>query len=223
MNVDRDLAVRRRAALHAALADPARLAIVDALRLGDAAPSELGAALGMPSNLLAHHLNALEARGLVRRSRSEGDRRRSYLQLVPGPLGELSPAPVRRVGRVVFVCTANSARSQLASSLWRRASTVPAVSAGTHPAAQIAAGAIDAAKRHGLPLRRVRPRSLHEVLQDGDFVITVCDSAHEELGRLPDLHWSIRDPVALGDPAAFETALGELTRRVADLAPRLVP
>jgi ArsR family transcriptional regulator, arsenate/arsenite/antimonite-responsive transcriptional repressor / arsenate reductase (thioredoxin) len=221
MNVERTSTVHRRAALHAALADPARLAIVDTLSLGDASPSELGTALGMPSNLLAHHLKVLEAQALVRRSRSEGDRRRSYLHLVHGALAELGPAPVHRVARVLFVCTANSARSQLATSLWRRASAVPVTSAGTHPSEQIAAGAVDAAKRHGLPLRRLRPRSLDDVLRDGDFVITVCDSAHEELGRLPDLHWSVPDPVAAGDPAAFDATLDELTRRVADLAPRL--
>jgi ArsR family transcriptional regulator, arsenate/arsenite/antimonite-responsive transcriptional repressor / arsenate reductase (thioredoxin) len=38
----------------------------------------------MPSNLLAHHLRVLEEAGLVTRHRSEGDKRRSYLRLVPG-------------------------------------------------------------------------------------------------------------------------------------------
>ena len=81
-----------------------------------------------------------------------------------------------------FVCTANSARSHLAAALWRRASTVPAASAGTHPANAIAAGAIAAAGRHHLPLRRLRPRHIAEVQQDGDLVVTVCDLAHEKLG-----------------------------------------
>ena len=72
-----------RAAVHAALADPARLQIVDTLGLGDASPSELAAMLAMPSNLLAHHLHALEQAGLVTRRRSEGDRRRSYVRLDP--------------------------------------------------------------------------------------------------------------------------------------------
>jgi DNA-binding transcriptional ArsR family regulator len=49
----------RRADLHAALSDPARLRIVDTLTIEDAAPSELAAMLGMPSNLLAHHLRIL--------------------------------------------------------------------------------------------------------------------------------------------------------------------
>jgi protein-tyrosine-phosphatase len=94
-------------------------------------------------------------------------------------------------------------------------------SAGTHPAAQIDPGAVSAAQRHNLPLRRTRPQQLHDVLQDGDFLITVCDSAHEELGQRPDLHWSIPDPVRADSAAAFDIAVDELTRRVQDLAPRL--
>ena len=80
------------------------------------------------------------------------------------------------------MCTANSARSHLAAALWRRASNLPAASAGTHPAARIEPGAIAAAQRHHLPMRRLRPRHISDVRQDGDLVITVCDMAHEELG-----------------------------------------
>ena len=67
--------------------------------------------------------------------RSEGDRRRSYLTLVPGVLEELMPATGLTASRIVFVCTENSARSQLAAAIWAAASAVPATSAGTHPAA----------------------------------------------------------------------------------------
>ena len=100
------------------------------------------------------------------------------------------------------MCTANSARSHLAAALWRRASAVPAASAGTHPATPIDPGAIDAAQRHELPLPRLRPRHLSDVRQDGDLVVTVCDLAHEELGGLAAVHWSVRDPV----PAATRPA-----------------
>src|SRR6185437_9041553 len=64
------ISIARRAAVYAALGDPARLAIVDALLLGDRSPSELGEALGMPSNLLAHHLRLLEQVGVIERERS---------------------------------------------------------------------------------------------------------------------------------------------------------
>src|ERR1700756_5277700 len=137
MNDELMAELERRAAVHAALADPARLAITDALADGDASPSELAELLAMPSNLLAHHLRVLEATGLVTRHRSEGDRRRTYLRLVPGVVDALTGPPGRVARRVLFVCTANSARSHLAAALWRRASAVPAVSAGTRPAARI--------------------------------------------------------------------------------------
>jgi len=221
MSIDASDELARRAAMHAALADPARLRITDMLADGDASPSELAAVLAMPSNLLAHHLRVLEEASLVTRRRSEGDRRRTYLHLVPGALGALAGWPTRSASRVLFVCTANSARSHLAAALWRQASAVPAASAGTHPAAVIDPGAVAAAGRHGLPLRRVRPRPIDDVRQDGDLVITVCDLAHEELGGQASVHWSVPDPVPAGDDASFDAALDELARRVNVLAPRL--
>jgi ArsR family transcriptional regulator, arsenate/arsenite/antimonite-responsive transcriptional repressor / arsenate reductase (thioredoxin) len=223
MSAERTSQLERRAALHAALSDPGRLRIIDTLSVGDAAPSELAGMLAMPSNLLAHHLRVLEAEGLITRTRSEGDKRRSYVRLVPATLDELTPPPLRATARVVFVCTANSARSQLAAALWRHASPVPAASAGTHPAERIDSGAVAAAERHHLPLRRVRPRPIADVAEAGDLVITVCDLAHEELGQCADLHWSVPDPARTGTPAAFDAAYAELTRRVSDLAPRLRP
>lgn len=221
MNIELNHGLQRRAALHAALSDPARLAIAETLALGDASPSELAEALGMPSNLMAFHVKVLTKAGVLSRGRSEADGRRSYLKLVPGVLDELGSIGARTADRVVFVCTAASARSQLAAALWRRASRVPAVAAGTHPAEHIDPGAIETARRHGVPLRRVRPQSLHDVTAGGDFVITVCDHAYEELGGLPDLHWSVPDPVRAGATAAYETAFAELSRRVEDLAPRI--
>jgi protein-tyrosine-phosphatase/DNA-binding HxlR family transcriptional regulator len=218
-HLDRDLA--RRAAVHAALADPARLAITDTLGDGDASPSQLAAMLAMPSNLLAHHLRVLEEAGIIARRRSEGDRRRTYLRLVPGALGALAGPRTRTARRVLFVCTANSARSHLAAALWRQASGIPAASAGTRPADAIEPGAVAAAQRHHLPLPRLRPRHISDVLEDGDLVVTVCDLAHEELGDLAAVHWSVPDPVPAGDPGSFDAALAELGRRVGLFAPRL--
>jgi protein-tyrosine-phosphatase/DNA-binding HxlR family transcriptional regulator len=221
MNTEQNSDLVRRAAVHAALADPARLQITDVLADGDASPSELAAMLAMPSNLLAHHLHVLEQAGIVTRRRSAGDRRRTYLRLLPGALDSLARPRVRMARRVLFVCTANSARSHLAAALWRRASKVPAASAGTHPAERIEPGAIAAAQRHRLPLPRLRPRHISDVSEDGDLIITVCDLAHEELGGLAVVHWSVPDPVPAGDPNSFDAALVELSRRVGLFAPRL--
>ncbi|WP_232221738.1 metalloregulator ArsR/SmtB family transcription factor [Nocardioides sp. J54] len=207
--------------MYAALGDPARLRIADILSVGDASPSELAAALDMPSNLLAHHLKVLREVGLVTSHRSQGDGRRQYLRLADRTLLPATTEPLAAPARVVFVCTANSARSHLAAALWRRASQVPAASAGTHPGDRIDPGAIDAAARHGVPLPRVRPRMITDVVTEDDLVITVCDLAHEELRVWAELHWSIPDPVSVGTPKAFDAALADIEGRVLSLVPRL--
>lgn len=221
MDDDQFSGLQKRATVHAALADMTRLRIVDRLYQGDTSPSELAAMLTMPSNLLAHHLEVLEQAGILTRRRSQGDRRRTYLQLVQGALETLPKVPGYTVPRVLFVCTANSARSHLAAALWRQASKVPATSAGTHPAPAIAPGALAAAGRRHLSVPQVRPRHINDVRRDGDLVITVCDLAREELGQDVAVHWSVPDPVTTGDPASFDATLDELDGRVLQLAPRL--
>jgi ArsR family transcriptional regulator, arsenate/arsenite/antimonite-responsive transcriptional repressor / arsenate reductase (thioredoxin) len=227
MSAGRDDGLRRRAAVHAALGDPARLAIVDALLLGEVSPTELQRLLAMPSNLLAYHVRVLEQAGVVSRHRSEADRRRTYLALAPDAFDALRPVKIHDAVRVLFVCTHNSARSQLAAALWNDTSPVPATSAGTHPATAVHAGAVAAAHRHRVPLRPAPPRHVDDVLTTGDIVITVCDSAHEELAirrRAPDpgmdrLHWAIPDPARTGDDSAFEQVVTALTDRIARVAP----
>ncbi len=224
MKNERGAGLGRRAALHRALGDVARLAIVDALVVADTSPSQLQAELGMASNLLAHHLRVLEAAGVLRRVQSEGDRRRSYLMLVPGALDGLNPAAILTAPRIVFVCTENAARSQLAAALWADRSEVAAASAGTHPARHIHPGAVATARRHDLPLRPQTPCPLDDVLRPDDMIITVCDRAHEELpAALAHVHWSVADPARTGDDDAFDRALRELTERVTRLAPTVRP
>ena len=119
--MDRTATFEMRAARHAALGDPARLAIVDELSVSDRAPVELRRLLDMESNLLAHHLDVLERVGLIERSRSSGDGRRRYVHLLPGALEGLAPGRPIPTGAALFVCSANSARSQLAAALWHQA------------------------------------------------------------------------------------------------------
>ena len=221
MSVERISSVEDRARIHAALGDAGRLRIVDALGVGDASPAELATVVEMPSNLLAHHLKVLESAGLVARRRSDGDARRVYLRLRPEVLDALTTAPRERPARVLFVCTANSARSQLAVALWRGTSTLPVASAGTHPAPKIAPGARQAARRHHLQLEPVSPVELTAVLRSGDLVVTVCDNAHEELRGLDRVHWSIPDPVAEGTIAAYDAVIHDIGSRVHSLAARL--
>lgn len=223
MNVEVYSELAHRARKHAALSEPVRLAIVDLLVAGDRSPSELGADVGLTSNLLAHHLRVLEDAGITQRRRSQGDARRTYLTLAPDAFRDLVPVPgawagLQDAGRLVFVCTANSARSQLATATWRRLSRVPSTSAGTHPAPRVAPGAVACARRHDLDLDGAAPRHLDDVLRDGDLVVTVCDNAHEELNGLDSLHWAIPDPVPANTVKAYDAAVGELTRRLTALA-----
>ena len=222
MNTEASSGFRVRVSKHAALADPARLRIVDLLTLGDLSPTELQAELGIASNLLSHHLRALEGAGLTTRHRSEADRRRSYIRLAAGALEGLVPGAEYGAGRILFVCTRNSARSQLANALWQHASEIPSTSAGTHPADRIAQGAIEVARRHGVDLADLPPSQLDQVAREGDFVVTVCDNAHEELTRLGGVHWSVPDPLRVGTEEAFEQAFMDISRRVNGLAPRVL-
>ena len=221
MTIEASTGLSERARRHAALSDPSRLAIVDALALSDLSPGEVARMLDLPSNLVAHHLKVLRESGLVTQARSEGDARRSYLQLEPEALRGLVVAPEWAAPRVLFVCRQNSARSQLAAALWRRASPVPAESAGTHPAARVRPGAVATARRHRLPMPRPRTHRLDDVLRDSDLVVALCDEAHEELagttGR-PVLHWSVPDPVRVGTDAAFDTAYAQIAARVSRAA-----
>lgn len=192
-----------------------RLAIVDELAVSDRAPVELRRLVGIESNLLAHHLDVLESVGMISRSRSSGDGRRRYVHLIRDTLNGLTPGRRVSPGRALFVCTRNSARSQLAAALWRSLADAPAESAGTHPADRIHPGAIAAAKRAGLELTGATPRTLAQVAEIPSIVVTVCDQAHEDLAPNENwLHWSIPDPVAEGTRHAFDAALAELRERI---------
>ena len=206
-------ALETRVQTHAALADPARLRIVDLLAVGDRSPSELRIALGISSNLLAHHLGVLEQASVIRRRRSDGDGRRSYVSLEVAALDHLVEPAVLAASSIVFVCTANSARSQLAQALWNSVSDIPATSAGTHPAAGLAPGAVTVAQRHGFDLSSATTTLFTPDAAVDVTVITVCDQAHEELGGSA-AHWSVPDPVRGTNDAAFEAAFVEIQRRV---------
>lgn len=208
-------ALEWRAAGHAALSDVGRLRVVDSLEVGDISPRDLATALGMSSNLLAHHLKVLEAAGLVRRLPSESDGRRTYVRLVPEALAALGrfPTPPLPAGRVVFVCSGNSARSQLAAAVWAARTGRAVASAGTRPAARIHPGTVRVARKHGLRLVADRPASTAEVLIGDEVIITVCDSADREV-TARHTHWSIPDPVPVGTSAAFERTLADLTNRI---------
>jgi protein-tyrosine-phosphatase len=172
----------------------------------------------------------LEQAGVVRRGQSEGDRRRSYVQLAfndPDVARLVTPWPLDRTGvnRVLFVCTHNSARSQLAVAAWRQISDLPVASAGTSPANRVHPRATATARRHGLRLRPTRPTHIDQIWDRKDLLVAVCDNAHESLrGRSSrQLHWAVPDPVRVDSDEAFESAYREIRGRVDRLAASLAP
>ena len=213
-----------RVARFAALGDPVRLAITDLLHDDDLSPDSLIASLQIPGNLLAHHLKILTEVGLVTRTRSQADGRRTYLHLELGGFDDLLPtASTINTRRVVFVCTENSARSVMAEAIWRDVSSVPVSSAGTDPAYRINPRARTAIRRAGLLLEQREPRDLDEVLKPSDLIVSVCDAVNEKLVNRSNsrLHWSIADPARVGNDAAFAQTFDEIRGRVLALVPHV--
>jgi arsenate reductase len=128
--------------------------------------------------------------------------------------------------RVLFLCTGNSARSQIAEALLnaRGGGRFAAESAGTHPADRVNPGAIETLREIGLVWNGHPPRTTDGLEgRDWDLVITVCDSAREACPILPGhplhAHWGMEDPAAVvgsGDQVrrAFREARQLLMRRI---------
>jgi arsenate reductase (thioredoxin) len=126
--------------------------------------------------------------------------------------------------RILFVCTANSARSQMAEGL-ARALALPAVevaSAGTRPSS-IHPQAIEAMRERGIDIGNQRSKRIDEVGGPFDYVVTLCDDASQACPALPArrarLHWSLPDPAAAaGDEAerlrVFRQVRDEIERRL---------
>ena len=127
--------------------------------------------------------------------------------------------------RVLFLCTHNSARSQMAEAILRQlgGDGVEVHSAGT-VATRVHPLAIAAMAEKGIDISGQRSKHLNEFLgQTFDYVVTVCDNARETCPVFPGapekIHWSIPDPSAVeGDEAtqayAFRVASDELMTRI---------
>jgi ArsR family transcriptional regulator, arsenate/arsenite/antimonite-responsive transcriptional repressor / arsenate reductase (thioredoxin) len=213
--------VTGRARLHAALSDPQRLAMVEELLLGDRSPTWFTRQWGLPSNLLAHHVNVLVVAGLVARERSEADRRRVYLHLTEVGRGAADRNPVQ-ARKVVFICTHNSARSQFAEAQWRVRSEIPGESGGTRPADRVHPGALRVARGHGFDLGDAKPKLVGADELAGALVVTVCDNADEQTA-VPHVHWSVPDPVPRGGASDFSAAWDDIAERIDNLASTLEP
>ena len=128
--------------------------------------------------------------------------------------------------RVLFLCVANSARSQMAEGIARQLARgeVDVFSAGSEPT-QVNPFAVRAMDRFGIDIRAQHSKGLEAVpLDTVDTVITLCDEEFcPELGTgVECLHWPLPDPAAVEGSdeacvAAFEAVAVELERRISDL------
>ncbi len=190
--------------------------MVEDLARSDRSPKELGEQFGLTSNLLAHHLGVLSEAGLIERIISSGDQRRRYIRLARAAIDYLGLRVTQPGGTVLFVCSHNSARSQLAAAMWRGRTGGQASSAGTDPADRVHPRAVTAAKRAGFDISKARPQLLGDTVADS--VVTVCDRAHEELEPESHwLHWSLPDPVEIDTDAAFDHIVDLLNARISHL------
>jgi ArsR family transcriptional regulator, arsenate/arsenite/antimonite-responsive transcriptional repressor / arsenate reductase (thioredoxin) len=228
--------------------DPQRWHLLNELGRSDRRVNELTELVGKPQNLVSYHLAELRKAGLVSARRSSADGRDVYYRaqltrcrdlfaiasshLAPGlrlvPEAEAtSGARRRRQPRVLFLCTGNSARSQMAEALLEHRSTnrVTARSAGSrpkplHPHAVLvmADRGIDISHRKSKPLERFARTRF-------DRVITLCDKVREICPDFPGdpaaAHWSLADPAAEATLGAFERTADELEERIALLIPEL--
>lgn len=216
---------QERAAIHAALGDEHRLHIAEALATTDLTVGEIRAFTGMPSNLLAHHLDVLEEAGVIERRTSEGDRRRRYVVLLPLAAAFIETAIPVAGGTPLFVCTANSARSQFAAALWNQRTGSASLSAGTEPSETVNASAVRIASDFGLDLTGAVPHGYRDVAVAPAIVISVCDRAGESPipFEAPHLHWSVPDPVAIGSDDSFRSAFRDIEHRIDRLLEIAVP
>ena len=224
-----------------------RWRLLRALVQSDRAVKELVRLVDEPQNLVSYHLRLLREGGLVTAHRSSADGRDSYYSIdlaacrdgLTSTGAALHPAlglgpdiatarradPPTEKPRVLFLCTGNSARSQVAEALLVRMSdgTVDAASAGSHPK-PLHPNAVRVLRARGIDISANRSKHVDEFVgQRFDTVITLCDRIREvcpDFGSRPErVHWSVPDPSLDGpnDRAtypAFQRTLAELETRI---------
>lgn len=127
--------------------------------------------------------------------------------------------------RLLFLCTGNSARSQIAEALMTKkgGDRFVVASAGTAPAARVRDEAIAALHAVGIDWSAATPKSIDQVVESTwDLVITLCDRSRESCVNLParpvTAHWGVPDPVATGPASirrsAFDDTVALLSWRI---------
>jgi protein-tyrosine-phosphatase/DNA-binding transcriptional ArsR family regulator len=222
---------------------PLRWRLLRELARSDRRVGELCELAGRRQSLVSYHLRQLRDGGLVSSRRSAADGRDTYyvldlhrceelllsagVSLHPG----LTPTPRARRERrsahtrVLFLCTGNSARSQIAEALCERLSrgAVSAASAGSHPK-PLHPNAMRVLRERGIDPAGCRSKHLSEFSrQRFDYVISLCDRVREICPEFPGgpemIHWSIPDPAR--EPGSDEETLPAFERCAAELCARI--
>ncbi|GCE14931.1 arsenate reductase/protein-tyrosine-phosphatase family protein [Tengunoibacter tsumagoiensis] len=225
------------------IAHDIRWAIVRELAYSDYRVQELVERLKLSQNLVSYHLRKLREGRIVIERRSNADEREVYYHLDLDQFQEhylaagslIHPAVTalnenvsipESQPRVLFLCTENSARSQMAEGLLRHLShgRVEAYSAGGQPAKQIHPLARRVMEQLGIDMSQAVPK--HIQMFEGqvfDAVVTVCDRIVESCPTFSDdlerIHWSLLDPASVQGTEqeqlhAFEQTVLQLTTRI---------
>jgi protein-tyrosine-phosphatase len=220
------------------LADEKRVAVLDALRDRDVTANDIAQMMGLPASAASYHIKQMVLAGVLRGTRSDDDARvvyyrriaapiRSYLHRLQGLFGDGRPRQAlgSADALVLYICRANSARSQMAAA-WSRVllpATVHTLSAGVdvrpiHP--------LTIAVMHevGINLATAQPTALARVAVHPTAVVSVCDStrsvSEERFVQSERYHWSTPDPATRNDVQEFRRVRDDLRVRVEEFADR---
>jgi protein-tyrosine-phosphatase len=215
------------------------------LARSDRRVSELCALAGRRQSLVSYHLRQLRDDGLVSMRRSSADGRDSYYLLdlarcrellssagaslhpglAPAPRPDAGRGPGSTPARVLFLCTGNSARSQIAEALAEQLSggAVSAASAGSRPK-PLHPNAVRVMRARGIDTAGRRSKHLGEFTAERfDYVISLCDRVREVCPEFPGgpalIHWSIPDPAR--EPGSDEETLPAFERTATELHTRI--
>ena len=230
------------------LANDLRWQLVMILARSDHYVQELVRLLNQPTNLVSYHLKKLRTAGLVQERRSSADARDVYYSLdlkrlhelylaageamhpgmsivsVPMEAKDAAEASGRERSRVLFLCTHNSARSQLAEGILRHlgGDRVDVFSAGSEPSS-MHPEAVRVLTSLGIDSSRQQAKHLDQYRgQEFEYIITVCDRVREACPIFPEdperIHWSFPDPAAIEDDeerrCAFDQTAQQLITRI---------
>ncbi|GCE25109.1 ArsR family transcriptional regulator [Dictyobacter alpinus] len=228
------------------IAHEVRWNLLQVLAESDYRVQDLVQLLDLPQNVISYHLRLLRQEHVVKERRSSVDERSSYYSidlerlhtLYQSAAASLHPALADWIGdeqpeamgpskvRVLFLCTKNSSRSQMAEALLRYHShgAIEVYSAGSLPAETIHPMALKVLTRIGLDGQQHYPKYVEAFRQQQfDYIVTLCDQQKETCPTFPGdprrIHWSFADPALVEGSEevryrAFEQTALQLTMRI---------